>query len=135
MKNIFATIILLGSIESIAMTKEILCQTVPGKTNGVFGFTLKNSSFDPNSNLYSIQNPSWTFSYSTARLVCSEDAIDLSGKEVFSCIGYNSAGGKIEISVDLDRGEGSATVHNIGSNIYTHQTEGMTLPCRISKNK
>ncbi len=134
MKKICALIVFITAAKSFATTQEILCQKIPSQSNGAFTITFGNSNFDPSSNYYAIQYSFWSYSYSSAQLTCSENAINLSRKEKFKCIGYESTNGKIEISLDLDRGEGTAQVHNIGSNFYAHETEDMILPCRVRSN-
>jgi hypothetical protein len=52
-------------------------------------------------------------------------------------VGYNSAGGLTEVTLDLTNLEGTMTVHSFGegseTNIYSGQIEGMVLPCKVSK--
>ena len=132
MKFLILTLSLMISTLSFAETREILCQENPGRSMGAFTLHLDNSHFQPESGLFAITRANWGFAYSgTGPMNCSEGSVDINGSENFKCIGYANGQWLVEISVKLNKGSGTATVHNVDDNIYANRTEGMTLPCRI----
>ena len=132
MKSLILTLCLLFSTLSFAETREILCQENPGRSMGAFSLRLDNSHFNPSSGLFAIGRANWGFAYSgSGPMSCSEGSIDINGSENFKCVGYVNGQWRVEISVKLNKGSGTAKIHNLEDNIYSHRTEGMTLPCRI----
>jgi hypothetical protein len=129
MKKMLAGILIFWSVIGFAKNREILCQERPHMSNGSFGIILDQTGLDPNDNLFRVGRAIWGFSYSSANMICSKNYFDSLEKEDLSCIGYNSAGGLTEVSLEIKNGIGTANVHNLGKNIYSSQTEGMTLPC------
>lgn len=126
MKKIWAFGLLLTSTVSFAEVREINCQQIAGITEGAFGMTVDNSSFDSGSNFFSITQASWSYGYMGAQMICSPMAISLIRKETFKCIGFsNQSDSTVEVSVSLTNGEGQAR-------IPTHGSEKMTVPCRLS---
>ena len=136
MRKVLALFVLFTSATGFAETRELLCQEQPGVSQGLFGISLDNAHLDPRSNSFRIGRSSWAYQFSTASMICSVGKIGLSRAEAFNCIGYNSAGGLTEVSVNLQNGVGTAKVHNFGDgvqdNIYRNETEGMILPCQLT---
>lgn len=136
MRKILVMFVLLTSATGFAKSRELLCQEIPGVSQGIFGISLDNANLDPRNNIFRIGRSSWTYQFSTASMICSVNKIGLSRAEAFTCIGYNTAGGLTEVSVDLMNGVGTARVHNFGEgasdNIYSKETEGMVLPCHLT---
>lgn len=133
MKTIAVLFSFLISATSFAETRQILCQQSPGRTSGSVGIILDNEGLDVKSNRYRIKRVSWVYDYSNAYLICSDQNIKVSGVESLKCIGYSSAGGLIEISLNLNQSVGTVEISNVGdegkNNIYAPQTDGMVLPC------
>jgi hypothetical protein len=131
MKSLILILCLLISTLSFAETREVLCQVTPGNSMGAFSLKLDNSHFQPNSGYFAITKATWGFAYSgTGAMNCSEGSIDVNGIENFKCVGYANGDWRMEISVKLNKGTGTAKVHNLDDNIYAEMTEGMVLPCR-----
>lgn len=136
MRTVIVLFVGFMSATGFAETRELLCQEIPGVSQGIFGIRLDNAHLDPRNNLFRVGRSSWTYQFSTASMICSVNKIGLSRAEAFTCIGYNTAGGLTEVSVDLMNGVGTASVHNFGEgasdNIYSKETEGMVLPCHLT---
>lgn len=134
MKILILTFALLLSAHSFAETKTILCQKIPGNSQGAFSLVVDNTHMQPSSGYFHILRANWGYAYSgTGPMSCTDHIINMNGREQFKCIGYANAQWRMEITVTLDNGTGTAKVSNIDNNIYANRTEGMVLPCRIEE--
>lgn len=129
--------VLFTSWTSLAETRQVVCLGNKGLSPATFGLFLDNSGINPSSRLFNLKSPFWSYAYSSAAtgMTCSEKTMHISDKSSVKCIGYNSHGGLTQVSLVLENGEGTGTVHNLGEgateNIYYKETEGMTLNCQL----
>lgn len=137
MKLTLSLAIVLMSLTSIAQNKkEILCSDGSNMGGSARTYLNLDSSgfFVPGSNYFRISYASWSFQFSSARMICQTGLISINDKESFNCAGYLMGGpGLIEVSFELHKGEGKARVRNLSeNNVYKDQTEGMVLNCKLN---
>ncbi len=134
MKLILTLLVTLTAITSLGANKRLDCEPASEQKYGGLSIGLDQSTLGgPGSQYAYIQYTYWSFMYSSAELICSTKIIGLSRKENFSCIGYNSAGGLIEVSFDITQGKGKAKVKIIGENVYKDLTDGLNLECSLKE--
>ncbi len=95
---------------------------------------LDDSGFDVGSGLADIVRTNWAFQYSSARLVCSNHVLNVSGGtlERIACIGYlEGTGARVELAGHLTNGVGTLVFHNIDRNVYSRASEGLRLVCAL----
>jgi hypothetical protein len=133
-KVLLAITVLFTTSYALAAQTALLCQEIPGQSQGALQLNLTKEGLDQNAPFSYIADASWSYAYSSANMTCSTITLENSGPEQFRCIGFVSNdinANAVEITLNLNNSQGTATVHNRGSDAYSKKTEGMVLPCRI----
>lgn len=128
-----ALIVMTGAFAQ-AKQQNVSC-SAPQNQYANFVLRLDDSGFTPGSGLSLITLTNWAYMYSSARLICSQDYLPLARSQAaeISCIGYlTGEGSRIELKGSLTDGAGKMVVHNLDTNVYASETEGLELNCTLN---